>query len=161
MPIKINIMYLPAWRPYNPSGQRIAEIMQAQLKEVGFEANLQTYDMGTYWDTLDAGKFDVAMTGWTGEGDPDDWLFNLFTAGYNNSSRWRNKEYVDLVTKAKMVATIPERSKLYFKAEKILMEEAPVFMLARGIEFRPMSKKVHGLKLYPVGKIDLSTISLD
>ena len=151
-------MYLPAWRPYNPSGKRIAEIMQAQLKEVGFEANLQTYDMGTYWDNVDAGKFDVAMTGWTGEGDPDDFLYNLFTEGYNNSSRWRNSEYVDLVTRAKLVGTIPERSKLYFKAEKILMEDAPVLMLARGVEFRPMSRKVEGYVIYPNGTVNVSSV---
>jgi len=157
-PVKLTIMYLPAWRPYNPSGKRIAEIMQAQLKEVGFDAAIQTYDMGTYWDNVDAGKFDVAMTGWTGEGDPDDFLYNLFTEGYNNSSRWKNKEYVDLVTKAKFVGSIPERSKFYYKAEKILMDEAPVLMLARGVEFRPMNKKVQGYVIYPDGLVNVSSV---
>jgi ABC-type transport system substrate-binding protein len=160
-PIKINLIYLPAFRPYNPNGKMIAEILQAQLKEVGFETTLQTFDIGTYWDTLDAGKFDVGMTGWTGEADPDDWLFNLFTEGYNNSSRWRNKEYVDLVTKAKMVVGVPERSKFYYKAEKILMEEASICMLARGMEFRPMHTKVQGWVIYPTGKMNLSTVFLN
>jgi len=157
-PIKLNIMYLPAWRPYNPSGKRVAEIMQAQLKNVGFDAEIKTFDMGTYWDNVDAGKFDVAMTGWTGEGDPDDYLFNLFTEGYNNSSRWKNKEYVDLVTKAKFVSTIPERSKFYYQAEKILMDQAPVLMLARGVEFRPMSKKVQGYTIYPDGLVNVASV---
>jgi len=160
-PVKINIIYLPAWRPYCPSGKRIAEILQAQLKEAGFEANLQTFDIGTYWDTLDAGKFDVGMTGWTGEGDPDDYLYNLFTEGYNNSARWKNKEYVDLVTKAKMVSGIPERSKLYAKAERILMEEASVCVLARGVEFRPMNAKVNGWITYPTGKMNLAPVWMD
>ena len=159
-PIKVNLIYLPAYRPYNPNGKMIAEILQAQLKAVGIEATLQTFDIGTYWDTLDAGKFDVAMTGWTGEGDPDDWLFNLFTAGYNNSSRWRNNEYVDLVTKAKLVAGIPERSKLYYKAEKILLEEASICMLARAIEYRPMNVKVQGWVTYPTGKINIAPVYL-
>lgn len=159
-PLKVNMIYLPAYRPYNPNGKKIAEILQAQLKAVGIEATLQTFDLGTYWDTLDAGKFDVAMTGWTGEGDPDDWLFNLFTEGYNNSSRWRNKEYVELVTKAKMVAGIPERSKLYYKAEKILMEEASICMLARGIEYMPMTAKVEGWITYPTGKRNFATVYL-
>jgi ABC-type transport system substrate-binding protein len=157
-PVKINIIYLPAWRPYCPSGKRIAEILQAQLKEVGFEANLQTFDIGTYWDTLDAGKFDVGMTGWTGEGDPDDYLYNLFTEGYNNSARWKNKDYVELVTKAKMVSGIPERSKLYAKAERILMEEASVCVLARGVEYRPMNAKVNGWITYPTGKMNLAPV---
>ena len=159
-PIKLNIMYLPAWRPYNPSGKRVAEIMQAQLKNVGFDVTVQTFDMGTYWDNVDAGKFDVAMTGWTGEGDPDSFLFSLFTEGYLNSSRWKSKAYVDLVTQAKLVYAIPERAKLYSKAEKILMEEAPVLMLARGVEWRPMNKKVQGYVIYPTGLINLAPVYL-
>ena len=158
VPIKLNVMYLPAWRPYNPSGQKVAEIMQSQLKAVGFDVSIQTFDMGTYWDNVDAGKFDVAMTGWTGEGDPDDFLYSLFTDGYLNSSRWKNKPYVDLVTRAKMVAGIPARSKLYFQAERILMDEAPILMLARGVEFRPMSAKVHGFVTYPTGLMRFGSV---
>ena len=159
-PVKINIIYLPAWRPYNPNGKKVAEILQAELKEAGFEVNLQTYDMGTYWDNMDAGKFDVGMTGWTGEGDPDDFLYSLFTDGFLNSSRWKNKSYVDLVTQAKMVSGIPARSKLYHQAEKILMDEAPFLTLARGVEFRPMSSKVQGFVIYPTGLMRFASVSL-
>jgi len=98
------------------------------------------------------------MTGWTGEGDPDDFLYNLFTEGYNNSSRWKNKEYVDLVTQAKMVTGIPERSKFYYKAERILMDEAPILMLARGVEFRPMNKNVQGYMIYPDGLVNVASV---
>jgi len=160
-PIKINFIYFPAWRPYNPSGKRIAEIVQAQLKEVGIEAALKTFDFGTYWDTLDAGKFDLGMNGWNGQPDPDDYLFNMFTEGYLNESRWKNKEYIDLVTKAKIASGIPARSALYYKAERILMEEAPVLMLARGKAFMPMSKKVQGFVINPNGYLDFSPVSLD
>ena len=159
-PIKVNLIYLPAWRPYNPNGKQIAEIIQAQLKPIGFDVTIQTYDIGTYWDNVDAAKFDVCQTGWTGEGDPDDYLFNLFTQGYNNSGRWHNKEYEDLVTKAKLVSAQKDRAALYYKAEKIMMDEAPILMLARGVEFRPMSKRVEGWVTYPTGKMNLSLVSL-
>jgi len=157
-PIKLNIMYLPAWRPYNPNGKRIAEIMQAQLKPLGFDITIQTYEMGTYWDKIDTGDFEMGQTGWNGQGDPDDWFFNLFTEGYNNSPQWRNKEFIDLVTQAKQVQGIPARSKLYYKAEKILMAEAPILMIARGIEFRPMNKKVNGYVIYPDGHLNLALV---
>jgi len=159
-PVKLNILYLPAYRPYNPNGQKVAEIMQAQLKSAGFEAEIKTFDMGTYWDNVDAGKFDVAMTGWSGEGDPDDFLYTLFTAGYLNSSRWNNQKYVDLVTKAKMVYTQQERAKLYMQAEKVLMDEAPILMLARGVQFQPMNKKVEGFIIYPTTKLVLAHVWL-
>jgi ABC-type transport system substrate-binding protein len=159
-PIKVNLIYLPAWRPYNPNGKQIAEIIQAQLKPIGFDVTIQTYDIGTYWDNVDAAKFDVCQTGWTGEGDPDDYLFNLFTQGYNNSGRWHNKEYEDLVTKAKLVSAQKDRAALYYKAEKVMMNEAPILMLARGVEFRPMNKRVEGWTTYPTGKMNLALVSL-
>jgi dipeptide transport system substrate-binding protein len=154
------MIYYPGYRPYNPNGQKVAEIIQAQVKAAGFDASIQTYESGTYWDNVDAGKFDVCGTGWTGEGDPDDFLYALFTEGYLNSARWKSKAYVELVTKAKLVYGIPERSKLYSQAERLLMEEAPILMLARGVEFRPMSKKVQGYVIYPTGKINLANVSL-
>jgi ABC-type transport system substrate-binding protein len=158
-PIKVNLIYLPAYRPYNPNGRMIAEILQAQLKEVGIEATPQTFDLGTYFDNMDAGKFDVAMAGWTGGGDPDEWMFTLFTEGYLNTPRWKNKEYTDLVTRAKRVASVQERTKLYSEAQKILMREAPVSVLARGIEYMPMNAKVQGWVTYPSGLRNFSTVS--
>ena len=160
MPVKINFLYLPAWRPYIPNGKKVAEIIQSQLNAIGFDVTIQTYEMGTYWDKLDEGAFDVCENGWTGEGDPDDWLFNLFTEGYNNNGRWLNKKYIDLVTQAKMFSSIPAREKLYFQAEKVLMDDFPILTLARGIEFRPMSKKVNGYFIYPDGFTNMSTVWL-
>lgn len=160
-PIKVNLIYLPVFRPYNPNGKRAAEIIQEQLKQVGFDITISTFDEGTYWDNVDGGKFDISMAGWYGENDPDDWLFTLFTDGYLNASRWRNKDYVELVTQAKRVVGISERTKLYYKAEKILMEEAPVLVLGRAIEFMPMNIKVQGWKTYPNGRRNFSTVYFD
>ncbi len=161
LPVKVNFLYLPAWRPYIPNGKRVAEIVQAQLNAVGFDCTIQTYEMGTYWDKLDEGAFDVCENGWTGEGDPDDWLFNLFTEGYNNNGRWLNKKYIDLVTSAKMLGQQSERAKLYYQAEKIMMEDYPILTLARGIEFRPMNKKVMGYNIYPDGFVWMASVWLN
>lgn len=157
-PIRVNLLYLPVFRPYNPNGKKAAEILQAQLKVVGIEANLLTYDEGTYWDNVDGGKFDISMAGWAGESDPDDWLYTMFTDGYLNASRWHNKNFIDLVTKAKGVVSIAERSKLYYKAERILQEEVPVVVLGRAVEFMPMSNKVQGWKTYPNARRNFSIV---
>ena len=37
LPMKVDFMYLPAWRPYIPNGKRLAEVVQAQLNAVGFK----------------------------------------------------------------------------------------------------------------------------
>jgi peptide/nickel transport system substrate-binding protein len=158
LPVKVEFLYLPAWRPYIPNGKRLAEIVQAQLNAVGFDVEIKTFEMGTYWDKLDEGAFDLCENGWTGEGDPDDWLFNLLTEGYNNNGKWLNKEYIDLVTNAKFPGTIAERAKLYYKAEKVMMDDYPILTIARGIEFRPMNKKIEGYKIYPDGFVWMASV---
>jgi ABC-type transport system substrate-binding protein len=160
-PIKINLVYYPGYRPYNPSGQKVAEIVQAQLKAVGFDARIQTYESGTYWDNVNAGKFDVCGDGWSGEADPDDFLYGLFTEGVENTGRWHNPAYVDLVTRAKVASGRAARSRLYAQAERILMDDAPVLVLARGLAFQPMRKRVQGYTIYPNGKIYLAGVWLD
>jgi len=151
---------LPVSRPYNPNGMKVAEIMQAQLAAVGVDADIISYDIGTYWDKVDAGEFDLCMTGWTGEGDPDDFLYNLFTEGYLNSARWYNDEYIDLVTQAKKRTSLEDRAELYEQAQEILHEEAPIIMLAYVVDSMPMRNRVVGYIPYPTGKLVLKHVRL-
>lgn len=152
---------LPVSRPYNPNGRKVAEILQAQLKEVGIDAEIVTYDIGTYWDKVDAGEFDICMTGWSGTADPDNYTFKLFSKGYLNSSRWYHDEYIDLVTKAKQTMDQKQRTKYYLKAQEILYEEAPIVMLAHGVLAYPMRKNVKGFIPSPLDNLEFEYMYLE
>lgn len=157
---EIELFALPVSRPYNPNGKKVGEIMQAQLKKVGINAKIVSYDIGTYWDKVDAGEFDMCMTGWSGEPDPNDWLHRLFTSGYLNSARWNNDAYTDLVNEARTVSDIAKRSELYKKAQEIIHEEAPVVMLAYGVLTAPVRSNVENHIIYPSSKLVLRHIRL-
>ena len=156
----IELFALPVSRPYNPNGRKVGEIMQAQLKKVGINAKIVTFDIGTYWDKVDAGEFDMCMTGWSGEPDPNDWLHRLFTSGYLNSARWSNDAYTDLVTEARAISDIAQRAELYKKAQAIIHEEAPIVMLAYGVLTTPMRNNVENHIIYPSNKLVLRHIKL-
>jgi peptide/nickel transport system substrate-binding protein len=151
---------LPVSRPYNPDGRKVGEILQAQLKQVGVDAKITSYDIGTYWDKVDAGEFDICMTGWSGEPDPNDWLFRLFTAGYLNSARWKNEPYTELVTRARTLSDIDKRAALYKQAQVILNDEAPIVMLAYGVLAAPMRKNVENFIIYPTNKLVLRHVRI-
>ena len=102
----------------------------------------------------------MAMTGWTGGADPDNYLFKLFTEGYLNSSQWLNEEYIDIVTKAKRVMDKEERTALYKQAQVLLQEEAPIIPLANGVMMYPMSKRVQGFVMYPTDEWFFKFVSL-
>ncbi len=46
--LETDLWYMPIPRPYMPDGKGIAQAMQQDLKEVGVNAKLVTYEWGTY-----------------------------------------------------------------------------------------------------------------
>ena len=156
---------LPVSRPYNPSGKKMGEMMQADLAKVGIKVKLITYDWPTYLEKSRKGEHQMIQLGWIGDnGDPDNFFnvllsCNAVKAG-SNTSRWCNKEFSDLINEAKINADIKKRTDLYKKAQLVFKKEAPWVTLAHARNFRAMSNKVTGYQIHPFGsemfdKVDL------
>ena len=54
---------LPVPRPYIPDGRALAEVVQSDLRRVGIEAKIVTFDWGTYLEKTKHGEHDIAMLG--------------------------------------------------------------------------------------------------
>ncbi len=149
---------MPVARPYNPNARRIAEIVQADLAEIGVEVEIVSYDWGTYLENTDHGKHSMAMLGWTGDnGDPDNFLFVLLSipaaqipAG--NIAFWKNEEFNDLVVQAKETFDQDERTRLYEEAQEVFHEDAPWVTLAHSVVTVPVRNHVKDFVIYPTGK---------
>jgi ABC-type transport system substrate-binding protein len=158
---------MPVSRPYFPDGRKVAEIMQAQLKEVGVEAEIVSYEWGTYLDKTDTGEHSSALLGWTGDnGDPDNFLFVLLSIAAaevpaGNIAFWKNEEFNDLILQAKETFDRDERTELYEQAQVIFHEEAPWIPVAHSVVTEPMQPYVMDFKLSPVGKRVFHQVWLD
>lgn len=158
---------MPVARPYNPNGRKVAEIMQAQLAEIGVEAEIVSYDWGTYLEKTDHGEHDMALLGWTGDnGDPDNFLFVLLSipaaeipAG--NIAFWRDEAFNSLIVQAKETMDTEKRKELYEEAQVVFHEEAPWVPVAHSIVSEPMKNYVMDFKLSPVGKREFYNVWLD
>lgn len=157
---------MPVPRPYNPNGRKVAEAMQADLAKVGIKVKIVSYDWGTYLQKTKMGEHDMALLGWTGDnGDPDNFLYTLLgKAAANkpasNIAFWKDDAFDKLVTEAKETADVAKRTELYKQAQVVFHEQAPWVTLANSIVVEPMSKKVNGFKLDPVGKRRFNTVWL-
>jgi dipeptide transport system substrate-binding protein len=104
---------------------------------------------------LDKDRDGAAILGWTGDnGDPDNFLDTLLgcdAVGGNNRAQWCNKEFDDLVNKAKKTSDVGERTKLYEEAQVVFKKEAPWAPSTTRSPFVPMSKKVSGFVQDPLG----------
>jgi dipeptide transport system substrate-binding protein len=155
-PLEIDLWYMPVQRPYNPNAKRIAEMMQADLAKVGVNAKLITYEWGEYRKRAQQGEHTTAQLGWTGDnGDPDNFFFlrgcSGARAGGQNITKWCNKEFDELLVKARGLSDIAARSKLYEQMQVIMKEEAPDLTLAHSVVYEAMRKEVEGYKQGPLG----------
>ena len=155
-PLDIDLWYMPVQRPYNPNAKRIAEMMQSDLAKIGVNAKLVTYEWGEYRKRLQNGDQMTGQFGWTGDnGDPDNFFFLRGCAaariGGNNITGWCNKEFDDMLVKARQTTDVKTRTDLYEKMQVIEKEEAPDFPIAHSIVSEAMRANVVGYKMSPLG----------
>ncbi|MCK6433555.1 MAG: ABC transporter substrate-binding protein [Burkholderiaceae bacterium] len=164
-PLAIDLWYMPVQRPYNPNAKRIAEMMQADLAKVGVTAKLVTYEWGEYRKRMQQGEHMTGMLGWTGDnGDPDNFFFlhgcEGARPGGQNLSKWCDKEFDSRLQKARSIADIKERTRLYQEMQAIEHEAAPDLKLAHSVVYEVMRKELSGYKQSPFGSHQFNGVEL-
>ena len=164
-PLEIDLWYMPVQRPYNPNAKRIAEMMQADLAKIGVNAKLVTYEWGEYRKRMQQGEHITGMLGWTGDnGDPDNFFFlhgcEAARVGGQNLSKWCHKAFDERLIKARSIADLKERTKLYQEMQVIEHEESPDFKIAHSVVYEAMRKEVSGYKQSPFGSHQFNGVEL-
>ncbi len=154
--LSMKIWAMPVQRPYNPNARRMAELMQADLANVGVNVEIVSYEWGEYLSLSKATDRDGAvLLGWTGDnGDPDNFLAVLLGCdgvGGSNRAQWCNPEFEDLIQRAKVTSDVAERTALYEEAQVVFKREAPWVTIAHSVVFMPLRKEVTGYVMNPLG----------
>ena len=163
--LSMKIWAMPVSRPYMLNARRAAELMQADFAKVGVKTEILTYDWAEYLQRVKAKDRDGAVIlGWTGDnGDPDNFLDAMLgcdAVGGNNWAQWCNKEFDDLVTKAKETTDQAERTKLYEQAQVVFKREAPWATLDHSLAVVPMRKNVEGFVQSPLGAFQFDGVDI-
>ena len=158
---------LPVPRPYIPDGRALAEAIQSDLRNIGVEPKIVTYDWGTYLVKTENGEHDMAMLGWIAdEGDPDNFFYYLLSTTYAekpafNIAFYRSDEMQLVLERARMSTDRDKRIALYQQAQAIFHRDAPWVPLAHAQRLLVVDRKVRNLKLSPVGWKYLRNVSLE
>jgi dipeptide transport system substrate-binding protein len=163
--LSMKVWAMPVARPYMLDARRAAEVIQADLAAIGVTAEIVTYEWAEYLDRSKAKDRDGAVIlGWTGDnGDPDNFLHTLLgcdAVGGNNRAQWCNEEFDKLVNDAKRSTDQAERTKLYEEAQVVFKREAPWVTLDHSTVVMPMSKKVSGYVMSPLGHHAFSGVDI-
>jgi oligopeptide transport system substrate-binding protein len=114
----------------DPGHDLIWEYLEAQWLEI---LGIQIKHEVTLWEQF-AGKMNqekphMWMTGWWADyPDPDD----ILRVQWWTSPGWKNQEYIRLVENARRASDQNKRIGMYQKADRLLVEEAPLLPLCYG-----------------------------
>jgi len=135
----------------NEQGQRLAELMQAQLAKVGIKMNVQAADFnGVVIPKLQKHESNSYALGLTGGVDPDQHVGNAFmTGGGFNFYPYSNPQVDELIKKGRATTDKETRAQVYKDAVKLIMEDSPYIFVTYSPQQIVGNKKVQGGMLGP------------
>ncbi|MEW7855771.1 ABC transporter substrate-binding protein [Pseudomonas chlororaphis] len=155
----------PSGSLLNPNPSLGAQQLQADLAEVGIQAEIRVIEWGELIRRAKAGEHDLLFMGWAGDnGDPDNFLTPQFTCAAvksgTNFARYCDPGLDKLITAGKTTTEQGVRSKLYQQAQTQIQQQALWLPLAHPTAFALTRKDVHGYQVSPFGRQDYSKVSL-
>ncbi len=135
--------------------QRIAELLQAQLREVGLALELRRLDWAAHIKLVDEGSAGFFRQGWIADyPDPENFLTVLFhsrnVGAAGNTSRYRNPALDRLLDEADQMPPGPARFKRYQEAEQLVLNDAVWISLYHYTSRALIKPYVKGLERSPL-----------
>jgi peptide/nickel transport system substrate-binding protein len=145
LPVKVTLNVLGSL----PVVVDIAQVVQAQANQAGFEVTLNVQEAGRFIQDWRAGNFTAFASLNSGGADPDDYFGRTFqTGGATNVYKYSNPQLDKILVEAR--AAQPARRKaLYDDAQRMLACDGPVAHLAYGTLFAAERSSIHGFLLNP------------
>jgi len=152
---------MPVQRVYNPNAGKMAEILQQSLAQLNIEANIVTYDWGTFRKKLAKGEHDSVLIGWLADNsDPDNFFRPLLScaAAFSGSNRsgWCNDEFDFNIYQALSITNHELRKSYYEEAEQIISEQAPLVPIAHAVRYKVYQDKISDVQFNPYGGISFA-----
>jgi len=140
---------------YGDVGKKKAEIVQANLADIGVKLNLELMANPTLRDKIDKGDFDLCLGAWSPDfADPymfmNFWFDSAKQGLPGNRSFYKNDKVDELLRKAEVSAKVEERKKLYSDAQDIIMQDAPYIFLYQIQTIVPLRANVQGYVFNPM-----------
>jgi len=150
---KTNLWVMPVSRGYYPDPTKVGEAIQADLAAVGIDAEIVTYDWGTYLDKTDLGEHAMCMLGWMPDyPDPDNYLFTFFGPG---SMQWDSDMIPDQVVYERLLQAKGERDpvareRLYYEANALIHGVVPGVPIVHASEIYAAKPAITGYSAHPL-----------
>jgi len=108
---------------------RLATVIQSQLREVGIQVDLQSYDWGTFYGDIKAGNFQMYSLSWVGIKTPDIFRYAFHSESIPpngaNRGRYKNQRVDGLIKTAYDADNLDAQASAYRELQKQLLIDLP------------------------------------
>lgn len=139
----------------NKTRRWVAEAIADQLRQVGIEVEVRSYEWGTFFADVRSGNFQMYSLTWVGTVDPDIyfWAFHSssFPPGGANRNRYLNPEFDALAEQGRRSVSREERKLIYGRIQRIISYDLPYVSLWHNNNVVARDLRLKGFVIYPGG----------
>ena len=143
------------WQSKSETFYRRNIAIQAMLKEIGIDMEIQQMDPASWRQARAEGNIPLHLGNWWADiPDPDNYMYTLLHSSQNplRSLHYVNPKVDELIMKARGLSDMNERIKLYKEAEKIaIYEDVALIPLFHIKEYYIVQPHVKNVKFTPLG----------
>jgi len=142
----------------DPTRIRLATIYQSQLKRIGIDLKIQSYDWGTFYNDIKQGRFQLYSLAWVGVKSPDifQYVFALDAIPPKgaNRGRYRSPQADQLIRAAAQADSMTEQAQLYRQLQRHLQQDLAVVPLWYENQYAVTTLKLTQYTMYADGRFD-------
>ncbi|CNH49077.1 peptide transport periplasmic protein [Yersinia aldovae] len=161
--LQLNLWVPTASQSYNPSPLKTAELIQADLAQVGITVNIVPVEGRFQEARLMEMNHDLTLSGWsTDSNDPDSFFRPLLSCAairsQTNYAHWCDPQFDELLQKALRSQQLSARIEYYQQAQRILEQQLPLLPLASSLRLQAYRYDIKGLVLSPFGNASFAGV---
>jgi len=142
----------------DPFRVRLATAIQAQLARVGIQVEVRSYDWGTFYGDIKAGRFQLYSLSWVGIRTPDIFRYAFHSASVPpqgaNRGRYHSPRADRIIEAARAEQELEHQAAHYRELQALLLEELPYVPLWYEKHICAYRNQVQDYRLAPDGSYD-------
>jgi peptide/nickel transport system substrate-binding protein len=148
--------------PTTSDAQKIAQIVQAMVKDAGFDVKIQSTEFATSLDMADKGQFEAYVLAWSGRADPDGNLYSFdFCKAPLDYAGYCKPEVDELLNRSRSALDPAERKKIYEQIAAIVLKDRPIVYLFHRHWLWAHTAKLSGLRMVPDGLVRVQGLRMN
>lgn len=135
---------------------REAQLIQAQLLEIGINVEIELYEWGAFLDAINNGEHEMFLNSWSNATmDPDASTFPLFHSknfgATGNRAFYADREVDELIEAAQTESDHEKRMELYKEVQQKINDDAPWVPIYYGTSCTGIRADLKGYVMHPAG----------